>query len=49
MVGPWVEGPQLVGGPSLSWGMASGEAQRMYTAGSRGKAKFTPESLGLPR
>lgn len=25
------------------------KAQRICTAGSRGEAKFTPESLGLPR
>lgn len=49
MVGTWVEGPRLVRGPSQGWGTASGEAQSMYAAGSRVKAKFTPESPGPPR
>ena len=30
MAGPWVEGPQLAGGPSLGWGTAPGEAQRIH-------------------
>lgn len=48
MLGPWADGPQPVGAPCLGWGAVSGEAHRTHTAVSRGKARSTPESLGLP-
>lgn len=41
MVEPWVEGPQVVGHPSLGWGTPSVEAEGMHTGCVWGKAKLT--------
>lgn len=43
MAGTWVEQPQLVEGPSPSWGPASGGTQRRREC----EAKVTPKALDL--
>lgn len=47
-MGSWVEGPRLVGDPSLGWRMVSVEHRERTPTVSRRKAQLTPESLGLP-
>ena len=47
MGGPWVEGPQPVGGPSLGWGTASGEAQGTHTGCEPGPGSPQGASGGL--